>query len=157
LYALGVSISQEGSPDWIRCRRGAVAERLVVELIGSRPAIVLREQKIALTKARWTRWTESRPKDALVDTAGGAFEVFECKRSPAALGGVDQTLINELGDIQETGEAEGRDTRTCIAWLVPYEAILRKLKYLDIRACLYYAARDDILALRDGPPESRIN
>jgi hypothetical protein len=157
IYELGISIAQTGDLDWIKSRRGALLERLVFELIRSRPATPRRELKVELTRNRWTRQSWSRPKDVLLDKAGDPFEVYECKRNPAALGGYQQDDIDELADIHESAEAEGRDSRTCLAFLEAYETIDRVLRRLTFRGPLYYASRDELLELATQAPRRRLN
>lgn len=157
VYELGLSIAQTGSSDWVRSRRGALLERLVFDLIRARPANPSREQKIELTRNRWTRQGWSRPKDVVLDAARDPVEVYECKRNPAAVGGIDQEDVDELADIFETAEAEGRDGRMCVAFLEPYETMNRLLRRLDFRAPLYYASRDELLELAVRPPVRRLN
>lgn len=147
----GLDIAKDPNIDHRKRCRGAVLELLVLRLVGQRIPGALREQCVELTVQTRSRknWTYS--KEVVAD--GGTFEVYECKRTPGGANrGLNQDDINELGDIQETGEAAGRDTRTTVAFLESYTALDAALRRLVIDTTLYYVTEAEVLRLGTEPP-----
>lgn len=131
--------------------RGALAQRLVYELVRSREPSTKVEVKFNLTPPGQVGHIVSNPKD--VATESDPVEVYECKRRAERL---DQADLDELGAIHKAGQAYGREVLATVACLESSYALSLVLQRMTIRQPLYHACEEDLLELRDAPPRRRL-
>jgi hypothetical protein len=131
--------------------RGALAQRLVYELVHSREPSADVEVSFNLTPPGQVGHTVSNPKDVATDA--DPVEVYECKRRAER---INQADLDELAAIHKAGQAHGRDVIATVACLESSTALSLALQRLTIRPPLFHACEDDLLELRDMWPRRRL-
>jgi hypothetical protein len=127
----------------------ALVERMVFDLVGSRAPAVAHSVEVRLTTSTWTSSDWTNPLDVFLDPQQGAVEPYECKHGAR---GLDQGDLNQLQDVALSARDEGKQCRPTVATLDTAAAIRIVLSKLAIRGTVYFAHKDELLALADGPP-----
>ncbi len=151
IAAAGNRIAREPDLDLKGRRKGAVLERLIHGLVRQREATE-REAEIQLTRNPHTRRPWSRPKDVVVPSADPV-EVYECKFNGR---GLEQSDVDELGDIDLTARAGGVRSRACVAIMASKTTLDAVRPGLRLTEPLYFAELDDLLDLRYLPASRQI-
>ena len=155
IAAAGLRIAVDGSDREFRERkRGAVLERLTYELVRRRDGRAMREQQVRLLARRWTtrpagpsgEW--SKPKDTILADGHRAFEVYEAKFAA----NLDQDDLNELADIAISAMSEGTSPFAVLTTMESDRSLFTRLRLLEPRGTLYYAADENLLELRNTGP-----
>lgn len=155
----GLRITAEPDTDQRARCRGAVAERLVYELVRSRNGAAHREREIKLIARRWSTPAAGRPadwsnqKDVVLDLGHPAFEVYETKLSAY----LRQEDLDEMGDIERTAKTEGTAPFSILATLESNAALGAKLRLLTLRGPLFLAPEDTILELSSERPRPQFS
>jgi hypothetical protein len=132
-----------------------LVERLVFALVGARDRRVEHSVEVQLSANRWTGRSWTNPIDIFLDAAGQAVEVYECKHGAR---GLDQGDLDQLQDVALTARDEGRNCRPTVATLDTANAVRIVLsRRLAIRGTVYFAHKDELLSLADGPPFLNVN
>jgi hypothetical protein len=151
----GARIAREPDPDLQGRRWGAVLERLIWAMCSSRkPAETSREDHVVVIPNKHLNDRRTGRMDVLVNSA--PFEAYECK-FPAK---IYQSDIDELGAIFLTAEAEGLDSRPCVATWGSRKRLDLWIKDQGIKLDerLYYVDEEELLlnVVRDRPPSARL-
>lgn len=129
--------------------QGALVEYLVVALIATRDSSVRHSVEVELSSNRWTGRAWTNPVDALLDPHVGPVEAYECKHQ---VGRLDQDDLNQLEDIAATARESGKACRPTFATLDTANAVRLRMKRIAARGTLYFAHKDAIVGLAEGPP-----
>ncbi len=153
IAAAGAEIERVQDPDARERLKGALLERLVFSLVGSRQgADSSRETKIHLTVNKHSGASVTGRKDVVRDD--NPFEVYECKFG----GGIEQWELDQLGDVFLTAEAEGTDGRPCIATMATMTQLQNRIrqKGLVLHKKLYFAGLSELPLLAAKYPTLQI-
>jgi hypothetical protein len=129
--------------------QGALVEYLVVALIATRDRGVRHSVSVQLTSNKWTGKAWTNPLDAFLEPRAGPVEAYECKHQ---VGSLDQDDLNQLEDVAATARESGKTCRPTFATLDTANAVRLRMKRIAARGTLYFAHKDAIIGLADGPP-----
>ena len=131
-------------------------ERYVYEMVLARkPEATKREHAVELTNRPHSGRTRTRRLDTIAEAAPEPFEAYDCKYGP----GVEQSLIDEMGDLFLTASDEQVEARPCVATLATEQELRRRIAVADLQLheVLYMATQENIGFLRIQPPNTRLN
>ena len=132
-------------------RKGAVLERLVHDLVSWRAVSIEREVEVELLASARCGRPWSNPKELVVPT--DPFEAFECKFSPS---GLNQDDFNELTDIDEAAEADGKRGWSTLVVMASDKALAQARVRHSLARPLHFAHLGDLVKLRKGPAQRQL-